>query len=255
MTDPAAAALRLSVIVPAWSERENLRRLVPQLLSLKGLQEVVVVDALPDRITAEEVRQAGGLYFHSTAPNRGTQMNLGAENAAGDVLLFHHADSVLTAEHVAAIHRALRDPGVIGGAFYRKFDRRHPSLRPLEIVARFFTRHGGSFFGDQSTFVRREIFSKLSGFAPIPLMEDIEWSGRLRRAGRVAILDPPVLSSHRRHLSRGPWRTSIENGIFILLYRCGVSPARLHRWYYRERLASPDKAMVVAPPVDEPISG
>jgi hypothetical protein len=237
VNDPAAAALRLSVIVPAWNEGDNLRRLVPQLLGLEGVHEVVVVDALPDPKVAEVVRQAGGVYLHATAPNRGAQMNLGAENAAGEILLFHHADSVLKSEHVTAIQRALCDPGVIGGAFYRKFDTRHPWLSGLEIVARFFTRHGGSFFGDQSIFVRHMTFSALGGFAPIPLMEDVEFSRRLRRAGKVAVLNPSIESSSRRHLERGPWRTSLQNGLFIALYKCGLSPKQLHRWYYRERLS------------------
>jgi hypothetical protein len=103
---------------------------------------------------------------------------------------------------------------VIGGAFYRKFDRRHPGMLWFESVARFLTRHG-SFFGDQSIFVRREIFRALGGFAPIALMEDLEFSRRLRRHGQVAVLDPPVESSGRRHLERGPWRTTLENGLLI----------------------------------------
>ncbi len=170
------------------------------------------------------VGAAGGIYLPAAEPNRGRQMNLAAQNATGDVLIFHHADSILSAAHLDAIREALRDPAIVGGAFYRKFDRRHPRLLWLETVARFLTRNGGSFFGDQSVFVRREVFQALGGFAPIPLMEDMEFSRRLRRAGRVAVLDPPVESSTRRHLRRGPWRTSIQNGLIIALYKCGLSP-------------------------------
>ena len=140
---------------------------------------------------------------------------------------------------------------MIGGAFYRKFDGRHPRLRWLEAVARFFTRHGGSFFGDQSVFVRLETFRALGGFAPIPLMEDMEFSRRLRRAGKVAVLDPPVESSSRRHADRGAWRTSIQNGLFIVLYKCGFSPTHLHRWYYRDRLSMPNESGLVARPFEK----
>ena len=147
---------------------------------------------------------------------------------------------------MAAIACALRDPEVIGGAFYRKFDDRHPRLLWLETVARFLTRHGGSFFGDQSVFVRRETFRALGGFAPIPLMEDMEFSRRLRRAGKVAVLDPPLESSTRRHAGRGTWRTSLQNGLFIVLYKCGLSPTHLHRWYYRDRLSPPNESVPVA---------
>jgi hypothetical protein len=148
------------------------------------------------------------------------------------VIIFQHSDTNLAEEHVAAIECSLSDPAIIGGAFFRKFDGRPPRLMWLESVARFLTRHGGTLYGDQSIFVRRDAFTKLGGFAKIPLMEDVEFSRRLRAAGKVAVLDPPVQSSGRRHLGKGAWRTSIQNGLFIVLYNLGVSPHRLHRWYY-----------------------
>ena len=250
MNQPAPASLRLSVIVPSWNDHDNLARLVPALVRLEEIHEIIVVDAVAELATAQLVRAADGLYLRAGVPNRGAQMNLGAENATGDVLVFHHADSLLSAAHPAAIRRALNEPEVIGGAFYRKFDRRHPGMLWFESVARFLTRHG-SFFGDQSIFVRREIFRALGGFAPIALMEDLEFSRRLRRRGRVAVLDPAVESSDRRHLERGPWRTTLENGLLILLYRCGCPPALLHRWYYRDSLPVPNEPVLTAVPLEE----
>jgi rSAM/selenodomain-associated transferase 2 len=251
VSEQSTAPLRLSVIVPAWNDHAHLARLLPALVRLDALHEVIVADASSHPIAAKSVQGSGGIYLRAAQPNRGAQMNLAAESATGDVLIFHHADSVLTAAHVAAIGHALSDHEVVGGAFYRKFDGRHPQLLWLEGVGRFLTRHGGSFFGDQSIFVRRETFRTLGGFAPIPLMEDIEFSRRLRRTGKVAVLDPPVESSTRRHLRRGPWRTSVLNGLFIVLYKCGLSPNHLHRWYYRDRRPAPNESTLVAQPVEE----
>ena len=73
----------------------------------------------------------------------------------------------------------------------------------------------------------------MGGFADIPLMEDIEFSRRLRKMGLV-LLDPPVGSSARRHRMIGSWRTTLQNIAIMVLYRLGVSPQRLHRWYYRQ---------------------
>jgi hypothetical protein len=116
----------------------------------------------------------------------------------------------------------------------------------LEAVARFLTRHGGTLYGDQSIFVRHDNFRTLQGFAQIPLMEDIEFSRRLRAAGKIAVLDPPVQSSARRHLRKGAWRTSIQNGLFIVLYNLGVSPHRLHRWYYRAAETRPEREVLLS---------
>ncbi len=116
MNDPAPASLRLSVIVPFWNDCDHLCQLVSALVMLDEFHEVIMVDASPKPVASETVRAAGGMYLRASAPNRGAQMNLGTENARGDFLMFHHTDSTLAAEHLAAIRLALRDPMVIGGA-------------------------------------------------------------------------------------------------------------------------------------------
>jgi rSAM/selenodomain-associated transferase 2 len=224
--------LRISVVVPSWRDAGNLERLLPELSRLDRVAETIVVDASGDVQAERIVLSSGATYIASAVPNRGEQMNLGAAAASGDVIVFQHSDTNLGDAHLAAIQVALLDQDIIGGAFFRQFDGRHPRLMWLESVARFLTSHGGTLYGDQSIFVRRDAFMKLGGFAKIPLMEDVEFSRRLRAAGKIAVLDPPVQSSARRHLRKGAWRTSIQNGLFIVLYKLGVSPHRLHRWYY-----------------------
>jgi rSAM/selenodomain-associated transferase 2 len=233
--------LRISVVVPSWHDAENLAALLPVLSRLDRVAETIVVDASSGGESERIVLSCGATFIASPAPNRGAQMNLGAEAARGDVIVFQHCDTDLENAHLAAIEAALADPQIIGGAFFRKFDGRHPRLMWLESVARFLTRHGGTLYGDQSIFVRRDVFMTLHGFAKIPLMEDVEFSRRLRAAGKIAVLDPPVQSSARRHLRKGAWRTSIQNGLFIVLYNLGVSPHRLHRWYYRAAESSPER--------------
>jgi len=230
--DGRAARLRLSVVVPSWRDAGNLAALLPVLSALDRVAETIVVDASADAESERIALAHGATFIACATPNRGEQMNLGADASSGDAIVFQHSDTDLEEAHLAAIETALSDPEIVGGAFYRKFDGRHPRLMWLESVARFLTRHGGTLYGDQSIFVRREVFMRLGGYAKIPLMEDVEFSRRLRAAGKVAVLDPPVRSSARRHLRKGAWRTSIQNGLFIVLYNFGVSPYRLHRWYY-----------------------
>lgn len=159
-------------------------------------------------------------------------MNEGAAIAVGDVLVFLHADTEISAAHLDALMSAMADQEIIGGAFYRQFDERHPHLHSLEYVARFLTRQGGTLFGDQMVFVRRHVFVQLGGFAEIPLMEDVEFSRRLRAAGKVAVLDPPIRSSARHHLAKGAWRTTIRNGLFLLFFKAGIPATTLHSIYY-----------------------
>ena len=237
MSGGAAApthAPRISVVVPCWRDSDNLAVLLPKLASIPGIAETIVVDASGDERAVEIARDSGAQLFTCSAPNRGAQMNVGAAFASGEAVIFHHADTDLNAAQIEAVRKALRDPGIIGGAFHRKFDGRHPRLRFLERAGRYLSEHGGTLYGDQSIFVRREVFLQMQGFAQIPLMEDVEFSKRLRAAGKLAILDPPVSTSARRHARKGAWRTTIQNGLFILLYKLGVSPLTLHRWYYAD---------------------
>ena len=232
MNGRSGGRLRFSVIIPCWNDADNLAELLPALRKIDNPPEIIVVDATHDRQSEEIAAAADAIFISSSKANRGEQMNRGAEIATSDVLIFHHSDTQLRGEHLASLEAALTNwPEVIGGAFYRKFDRRHPRLKFLEPIA----RRSEIFFGDQSIFVRRDVFKRLGGFPAIPLMEDVEFSKKLRKAGKTIMLDPPVESSDRRHVRKGPWRTTIQNGFFILLYKLGVSPQRLHRWYYGER--------------------
>jgi rSAM/selenodomain-associated transferase 2 len=239
--DAQDSRLRISVVVPSWRDADNLQSLLPGLAAQERIAEVSVVDASGDEKAERIALASGATFLACPTPNRGEQMNLGAAASSGDVILFQHCDTCLEDAHLEAIEIALADPKVVGGAFFRKFDGRHPRLMWLESVARFLTRRGGTLYGDQSIFVRREVFEKLGGFAKIPLMEDVEFSRRLRAAGKIAVLDPPVASSARRHLRQGAWRTTIQNGLFIVLYNAGVSPYRLHRWYYRDTATPPPR--------------
>jgi rSAM/selenodomain-associated transferase 2 len=239
-----AARVQISVIIPAWRDAAKLAGLLPVLAQL-DLFEVIVVDASGDDESRAVAAPTGAKFLRCDEPNRGAQMNLGAQQGTGEVLLFQHADTELTSAHLQALVSAMVDPHVVGGAFHRKFDRRHPRMMWMEHMARWLARRGGTLYGDQSVFVRREIFAALGGFAMIPLMEDVEFSRRLRRAGKVVVLDPPIGTSSRRHDRRGAWRTSIQNGLFIVLFRLGVSPARLHGWYYGDQ-----RVAAVAPQLD-----
>lgn len=235
---PSAEPLWLSVVIPCWEDAAALTSVLDAFAALPGSAacEIIVADASAGAACRELARTRGALVVACPAPNRGTQMNVGAALARGALLLFHHADTEFTLRHLDALRVAFADPAVLGGAFHRKFDERHPRLRWLEKLNRTLSaKLGGTIYGDQSFYVRREHFARLGGFKDYPLMEDMDFSRRLRRAGGVRLLDPPIASSARRAARRGAWRTSIQNGAFILLFKLGVSPVTLHRWYYQWR--------------------
>ncbi len=219
----------ISLIIPCWRDGELVSRLLSDDL---GQTESIVVLAEPDEPLAAHLQAQGASVVVSDAPNRGHQLALGAAAASGDVLLFHHADSEIDSTQIRAVAEAMVDDRIVGGAFHRKFDDRHPLFRWIEPLERQRATRFGSLFGDQSIFVRRDAYDAMGGFHDLPLMEDVEFSRRLRRSGRIVLLDPPIRTSDRAHREGGSVRTSLRNGLFLLLFRFGVSPARLHAWYY-----------------------
>jgi rSAM/selenodomain-associated transferase 2 len=224
--------LAVSLIVPVWRESETLWDRCNEWAKLPGARELIVA-------AVETIAPPAGCNPRIrviTCPeaNRGAQQKLAADSATGEVLLFHHADSDLRAEHLLSLAEALRDRRIGAGAFVRAFDERHPRLKWLQRLAAWQQRRWGALYGDQSIFIRRSVYEAIGGFPPIPLMEDVEISRRLRRATRIALLEPPLATSARRHSRQGSWRTSLRNGTLLFLHRIGVSPFRLHRWYYRE---------------------
>ena len=138
-------------------------------------------------------------------------------------------------EHLEALAMVAGNHEIIGGAFHRRFDDRRFWMKKWERLLRHISAVTGPLFGDQSIFVKAAVFHEMGGFADIPIMEDIEFSQRLRRMGRIVLLDPPLWSSPRRFRSLGNLRTSLLNAVFIMLFFLGVCPDQLHRWYYRAR--------------------
>lgn len=223
----------VSIVIPVLNEADRLPGLLARLAPWRDRAEVLVVDGGSHDGTLEAARAAGWVRVLSAAPGRARQMNAGAAAAAGDLLLFLHADVSLPATALDDIRAALADPGVVGGRFDVRLDGRGPIYRVVEVFMNLRSRWTGIWTGDQAIFVHRAVFERLGGFPEIPLMEDVEFTRRLKREGPGACLRARVLASARKWEREGPVRTILLMWALRFLYWIGVSPPRLHRWYYR----------------------
>lgn len=228
----------ISLIVPVWEDDDLVVDLVNSLQVAPELAEWIVVAVCP-RESLCDLHRRGAIHLISCdKPSRGRQMNAGANAARGTLLCFHHCDTELGLEHVRALEKAATDEAIVGGAFHRRFRARRTMWR--DPLVRWLSSLGGPLFGDQSIFVKTTVFQKLGGFAEIPLMEDLEFSRRLRRVGRVRLLDPPLWSPPRRLSRLGTWWRTLRNTTFIGLFYLGVDPHTLHSWYYRRPAPRPN---------------
>jgi rSAM/selenodomain-associated transferase 2 len=218
----------ISVVMPVLNEAASITAAV---VNARGqAAQCLVVDGGSSDLSAELAREAGAIVIGAER-GRALQMNAGAAQARGDVLLFVHADCRLPDNAAHSIRAA-----IAGGARWGRFDVRldspRRSLRVVAVMMNWRSRLTGIATGDQAIFVTRSLFDTLGGYAPIPLMEDIDLSSRLGRIAPPACLRDRVLVSARRWERRGVARTVFEMWLWRAAYAAGVSPERLHRFYY-----------------------
>jgi rSAM/selenodomain-associated transferase 2 len=225
----------ISVVIPTYNEATSIAAVLGRLKLVRGDFEVLVAEGGSTDRTAEIVRKLAGAYPHplqlvESVRNRALQLNQAAQRASGDSLLFLHADIFVPPETVEAVERSLCDPAVIGGNFQILFEGD-------TFVEKFFTwcyrvrRPFGIYYGDSGVFVRREVFDRLGGFKPIPIMDDYEFVRRMEHAGRTVCLDPPMLVSDRRWRVQGLLPTLFSWVWIQTLFSLGVPAEQLVRWY------------------------
>jgi rSAM/selenodomain-associated transferase 2 len=235
----------LSIVIPTLNEAANLGRLLPELAQTCPKAEVIVADGGSTDGTPDLVRRAPGVKLIEASRGRARQMNAGARTAGGSTILFLHADTVLPPDAPQAIEDALRVPGVVGGRFDVRFDNPRAIFTLIATMMNLRSRLTRICTGDQAIFVRRRTFDVLEGYPDIPLMEDIDFSRRLKRQGRIACLRLRVTTSARKWEREGVLRTIALMWALRFLYCAGVEPARLHPWYYGGRA---DESPVVPEP-------
>lgn len=219
------AETTIAVVVPALDEEDCI---AAALRSVAEADERIVVDAgSHDRTRA--VAEAEGARVLSCAPSRGRQLDAGARAARGEWLLFLHADTRLEPGWRAAILDL--PPEVVGGAFRLRIEAQAGGYRLIEAMVAFRSGVLGLPFGDQALVVRRAAYERLGGFAPIPLMEDVDLVRRLKKEGRLAVLGRRAVTSPRRWQRHGLVGTTLRNWSIQALYALGVSPERLARLY------------------------
>jgi rSAM/selenodomain-associated transferase 2 len=215
----------LSVVIPALNEE---KRVAEAVSSVRDVAEVIVVDGGSEDATADAARRAGARVVASPR-GRGVQLDRGAREATGDWLVFLHADTRL--EHGWSQALSSLPAEVVGGAFRFAVDSPRRAYRVIEAGVALRCRLFRLPFGDQAIFVRRAVYGIIGGFPPFPLMEDVAFSQRLARAGRMAF--PPVraFTSARRWEQGGVMATTARNLGLQALYAVGFPPDRLARLY------------------------
>ena len=198
----------ISIIIPARNDAVALQRTLDHLQQLTGITGVEILVAASGDLRSTERAIAGRARLIWPAhSSRSALMNSAADIASGDILFFLHADSLPPRDALVRMQSLLQDPKILGGAFEHRFLETSWSLRVISWINRRRYRLTRNYYGDQGIFVRASIFRNLGGYRDLGLMEDLDLSQRLKRRGRTVLIRRPLVTSGRRFVDRGPWRT------------------------------------------------
>ncbi len=227
--------MKVSIILPVLDEAGILER---TLLALQPFRsnghEVIVVDG-GSKDNSVKLSEAYADRVISAERGRSRQMNAGAKIAKGDILLFLHADTLLPPIADQSIIEGLKVSGRSWGRFDVRLSGRHVLLRAVESLMNWRSRLTGIATGDQSIFVRRDLFESIGGFPDIDLMEDIALSKILKRHSRPLCLKQKAFTSSRRWEKHGIVRTILQMWYLRSIYFLGANPNRLALSYRQVR--------------------
>ena len=228
----------ISAIIIAYNEEPFILSIINELEKQRygDTYEIILADGGSTDHTVA-LAQKEGIKIVYCRKGKACQMNDAAKIAKGPILFFVHADMKLHDHTFSNIQRQI-DRGIDGGGFSNVFDRHNEKIKYLGKLMNFrlFDKREqsdkGIFYGDNGIFVKKEVFHSLGGFKEIPIMEDYDFSIRMRQRFKVKkIKEPSIIVSARRHIKAGFLKTRFQWVMIKKLYQLGVSPERLARWY------------------------
>lgn len=223
--------MKISIIIPALNEERVIGRVLRTIgeQAERELHQIIVADGGSSDRTVEVAAENGADVITCGKRGRAVQMNCGAEAATGDLYYFLHADTTPPAGFDREIRAAVRS-GAGAGCFRLQFTNDHPVLRFYSWCTRF--KATILRFGDQSLFVKPDLFSQIGGFnESLVLMEDQQIVRDLTKVSSFMVLEQYVRTSSRKYEDNGVFRLQLIFTIILVLYYAGASQELLVHLY------------------------
>jgi len=214
--------MRLSIIIPTYNEEETIGALIRHLItnSDSRLADIVVSDGGSSDETIKQAKKSGAICLISPVKGRAVQMNTGARFTRGEILYFVHADSFPPASYLDDIFSAM-DTGYSAGCYRFRFNSDKIMLK----INSWFTRIDRIMCrgGDQTLFVKRELFEKLGGFRDdFVIMEDYDLIQKIQKATRFVIMPKDAIVSARKYDKNSYLLVNFANFVVFMMYFAGA---------------------------------
>jgi len=200
---PNCAAVKISIIVPAFNEERLLGESLAHIKSAadaftqRGWDfELIVCDNNSTDRTAEIARAAGATVVFEPVNRIARARNCGAASATGDWLIFVDADSCPSAGLFAEVAEQINAGRCLAGGVTIRMDEKH-------LVAGFATQlwncasRMGRLLAGSFIFCEAAAFRKIGGFSSeLFAAEELELSQRLRKLARETSRNIIILHHH-----------------------------------------------------------
>jgi rSAM/selenodomain-associated transferase 2 len=226
--------MKFSIIIPTLNEEPIIESALTRLQHQRPACEIIIADGGSTDATIDLAASYADQVI-SSPQGRALQMNAGASQANGDVLIFLHVDTVLPDKALELIKQSLSNTHP-WGRFDIRLSGRHPMFRLIALMMNWRSRLTGIATGDQVIFVSNQAFNGVGQYPEISLMEDIALCKALNKISPPVCLGVKVISSSRRWECKGIFQTILLMWIIRLLYFLGADPDVLAQLYAKGRI-------------------
>ena len=224
---------KISVIIPTINEANNLPLLLSDLSTIHKEGEIIIVDGGSKDKTIDVASIYGAKVYKSKERSRGQQLDIGAKNSKGDLLIFLHADTRLTNDWFTKIKSVLNENKNYIYYFKFKINDKKIIYRALEILVNFRSQYFKQPYGDQGLIIHKSIYIKNNGFRNIPLMEDVDFLRRLKKRNDLQQLNLPIFTSSRKWERTNIFLQALKNWNFRRRWLKGESAKSIYSDYYK----------------------
>ena len=192
----------ISIVIPAYNEEALLAATLDAVrasMDATGVPyEVIVVDDGSTDRTAEIAKTGGARVVSVNVRQIGAARNAGARVAAGDLLVFVDADTLVTPEVLRGAVAAV-SAGAVGGGSAARVESNDPWWGPPLIAFACWLMRTAGWAAGCFVFVRTDVFNRVGGFDERYFAsEEIHLSRAVKKHGRFVILREFVITSGRK---------------------------------------------------------
>ncbi len=150
--------------------------------------------------------------------------------------MFLHADSRLPRQWPAAVEAVINQSSAKPNAWFFDFKihEKGAGLRLLEQAVDLRSKWQQRPYGDQGLLINKSLYKQMGGYAPLPLMEDLDFIERLSCQVKLKSLGLHLYTDGRRWQKFGLLSQTWRNAQLRRQWRRGESTNLLSKKYYQK---------------------